>query len=423
MKTAYDVIIVGSGPAGLGSAFYLAEHSKMKILLMEKGRISSGGLRHDCKQNYTYPVGFPEELWTPEEAARLLKEVERHLQPEYQRQEKIEIYQKRARSLGAELLQVRQAHVGTDKAPALIEKLLAELARLGVDIALETEMTTLEYEKKQIVLKNGKKIGFKHLVLAPGRSGFQWLQQIMTLLDIAYRDNIVDIGIRLETRLERYPIVKDYYDPKFLFPGRVRTFCTNSGSAYVAKEKYAHYYSVNGHSFSPEKAPNGLVNFAMLKTITLTEPIASGSQFAQILGEMAMQLGGGNPMMQRVGDFRLGQRSRRSSFNDDPYDFAPTLGSATPGDITLAVPAKIMRGIWSALKMLDTIVPGVLHPASILYYPEIKTYANKPVFDGDGFQIKPDVYAIGDGAGTSRGITAAWASGIRAAEALLSQKE
>jgi uncharacterized FAD-dependent dehydrogenase len=386
--------------------------------MIDKRKISSGGLRNDCKQNYTYPVGFPKALWDEEEAGALLQEVRRHLRPAFEHQEKIAVYQKRARTLGVELLQVQQAHVGTDKAPALIKTLLASLRGLGVEIALETEMTALEYDQRQIVLGGGERIGFTHLILAPGRAGFRWLQQIMTHLGVAYRDNIVDIGIRVETRLERYPIVADYYDPKFLFPGRVRTFCTNSGSAYVAKEKYAHYYSVNGHSLSAERAPNGLVNFAMLKTITLTEPVASGSQFAQILGEMAMQLGGGNPLMQRVGDFRMGKRSRRSSFNNDLYDFVPTLGSATPGDISLAVPAKIMRDIWSALKMLDTIVPGVLHPSTILYYPEIKTYANRPEFDGDGFRIKPGLYVIGDGAGTSRGITAAWASGIRAASAI-----
>jgi len=297
MKSVYDVVIVGSGPAGLGSAFHLAEHTGLKVLLIDKRKISSGGLRNDCKQNYTFPVGFPEELWSEDEAETLLQEVQRHLQPAFQQQKNIETYRNRAADLGVRLLQVRQAHVGTDKAPALIKKLTAALRELGVEIALETEMASLEYDQRRIVLESGERIGFTHLILAPGRAGFRWLQQIMTQLGVAYRDNVVDIGIRLETRLEHYPIVSDYYDPKFLFPGRVRTFCTNSGSAYVAKETYAHYYSVNGHSLSSEKEPNGLVNFAMLKTITLTEPVASGSEFAQILGEMAMQLGGGKPLM------------------------------------------------------------------------------------------------------------------------------
>ena len=242
---------------------------------------------------------------------------------------------------------------------------------------------------------------------------------IMDKLNIPYSDNIVDVGVRLETREENYPIVQDYYDPKFIFPGRVRTFCTNSGSAHIVKEKYEKYYSVNGHAYSKDMPANGLVNFAMLKTITLTDPVVSGHQFAEILGQMAMQLSGGQPMMQRIGDFRLGKRSKRETFNDDLYNFKPTLKSATPGDVSLAIPSKILRDIWRAMKLLDTIVPGIMHPSTIIYYPEIKTYAIRPEFLNRYFMVKPHLYMIGDGAGTSRGITGAWASGIRAAEGIL----
>ena len=123
-----------------------------------------------------------------------------------------------------------------------------------------------------------------------------------------------------------------------------------------------------------------------------------------------------------VGDFRLGRRSIRNAFTGDLYDFAPTLPSCTPGDLGLAVPAKVMRALWNALKSLDTIVPGVLHPSTVLYYPEIKTYANKPVFaDPACFRAAPGLYLAGDGAGTSRGITAAWASGMRVADGMLGE--
>ncbi|HDQ13892.1 MAG TPA: pyridine nucleotide-disulfide oxidoreductase, partial [Sediminispirochaeta sp.] len=225
---------------------------------------------------------------------------------------------------------------------------------------------------------------------------------------------------------EHYPIVADYYDPKFYFPGKVRTFCTNSGNAFVVQERYETehkevYHSVNGHAFSKKRGQgNGLVNFAMLKTVRLTEPLASGQQFAEILGLQAMLLGGGKPLRQRVGDFRLGKRSKEDTFNADLYDFEPTLRSSCPGDVSLAVPAKILRDIWKSMKLLDTIVPGVLHPSTIMYYPEIKLYANKPGYLDRHFQVVEHVYFAGDGAGTSRGITAAWASGIRAAEGILS---
>ncbi|HYW82316.1 MAG TPA: pyridine nucleotide-disulfide oxidoreductase, partial [Spirochaetia bacterium] len=97
------------------------------------------------------------------------------------------------------------------------------------------------------------------------------------------------------------------------------------------------------------------------------------------------------------------------------------LPSCTPGDIALAMPAKILRAIWRSMKLLDTIIPGVLHPSTVMYYPEIKLYGNKPRFIDGSFQARPGIWMIGDGAGTSRGITAAWASGIRAAEGILNQ--
>lgn len=422
MKNEYDVIIIGSGPAGLGSAFYIAQNSNKRVLLIEKRKISSGGLRNDCKQNYTYPVGFPKEYWSKEQASELLKEVAEILNPKYEPKDNIDIYKNRAKKLGVELLEIAQAHVGTDKALYLIKELIKELENLNVTIKLETEVKSIDENSKEVILSSDERVAFKDVIIAPGRAGFEWLQDIMKELNIDYVDNVVDVGIRVEAKASNYPIVKDYYDPKFLFPDGVRTFCTNSGSAHIVKEKYKNYYSINGHSYSTEKEPNGLVNFAMLKTITLTDPIVSGQKFAQIMGEMAMQLSGGKPMMQRVGDFRLGVRSKRKTFNNDLYYFEPSMKGATPGDVSLAIPAKILRDIWKSLKMLDTIVPGILHPSTIIYYPEIKTYANKPVFLNEYFMVKDGIYIIGDGAGTSRGITAAWASGIRAGKGVVSNK-
>ena len=284
-------------------------------------------------------------------------------------------------------------------------------------------MEVVEGEHRAVT--DRREIGYRKLVVAPGRQGFGFLQALMEKLAIPYLDNAIDVGLRLETREGSYPIVRDYYDPKFLFPDRVRTFCTNSGRAFVVRERYTArsgepYYSVNGHAFSDAKGEaNGLVNFAVLKTVRFTAPLASGMLFAETLGAQAMLLGGGRPLMQRVGDFRLGKRSKEESFTGDLYDFEPTLPTCTPGDISLAAPARILRSIWRSMKLLDTIIPGVLHPATIMYYPEIKLYGHRPRFLDPWFQARPDIYLVGDGAGTSRGITAAWASGVRAAEGIL----
>ena len=285
------------------------------------------------------------------------------------------------------------------------------------------EMLSINNEQK-FITTDMREIGYKTILIAPGRHGFHFLQDVMHQLDVGYMDNILDVGIRVETRIEHYPIVKDYYDPKFYFPEKVRTFCTNSGNAHVVKEKYVTergdiWYSVNGHAYAADAARNnGLVNFAILKTVRFTQPLASGQEFAEHLGVMAALMGGGKPLMQRVGDFRLGKRSKVATFNNDLYDFEPSLKDCCPSDISLAMPSKILRYIWSGMKKLDTIIPGILHPSTIMYYPEIKLYANKPEYKDDRFQVVPSVFFAGDGAGTSRGITGAWASGIRASEGM-----
>lgn len=424
----YNCIIVGSGPAGLGVAFRLLEEKNIKkILIIEKNMISSGGLRNDCKMNFTFPVGFPYDYWTKENAQIYLDKIEKFLAPNIMTKTNIERYIKRAERVGVTLLQIRQSHLGTDGGIQLIKDLVQKLQDKGVHLSFGEEMLTAD-KKAKTITTNKRSLQYDSLVLAPGRHGFDFLRKFMKATEIAYSDNSIDVGIRIETKQEHYPITADYYDPKFLFPEGTRTFCTNSGSAHVVQERYESskgevYYSVNGHAYSDKKPKTGLVNFAMLRTVAFTEPIASGQDYAEYLGSLAMLTGGKHPIMQRVGDFRLGKRTTKEGLNNDLYDFEPTLKNATPGDISLAMPAKFLQSIWKALKRLDTIVPGILHPATIMYYPEIKLYANKPLFKDEHFMAADNIYLIGDGAGTSRGITGAWASGIRAAEGIIKNSE
>ena len=421
---SYDFVIVGSGPAGMGAAFALIDrHMDASILMIDKTPYSTGGMRNDCKMNFTFPIGFPLEYWEKDEAEAYLDEVIRFLRPDILPKSNIATYQARAERLGCSLLEIRQTHLGTDGGLELIKRLQKQLEENNVTLSLGETMESID-SRARTIKTDKRTIGYRAILIAPGRQGFHFLQDVMNSLDVPFVDNIVDVGIRVETRIEHYPIVKDYYDPKFYFKEKVRTFCTNSGNAHVVREKYATargdvWYSVNGHAFAAtEDNSNGLVNFALLKTVRLSEPLASGQEYAEHLGLMAALMGGGRPLMQRVGDFRLGRRSKSATFNGDLYDFRPTLTGASPSDISLAMPSKILRYIWSALKNLDTIVPGILHPSTIMYYPEIKLYANKPVYRDSHFQVADGVFFAGDGAGTSRGITGAWASGIRASRGM-----
>ncbi len=423
----YDTIIIGSGPAGLGAAFELVTRDPSRtILMIDKTEYSSGGLRNDCKMNFSWPIGFPETSWNQEQAAAYLERVENFLKPRIMERRNLGVYTRRAEKIGVSLLEIRQSHLGTDGGLELIQTLTKRLATAGVALSFGEKATGLDAGRR-VLATDARELSYSDLVVAPGRGGFSYLQELMTASGIEFTDNAVDVGIRIETREEHYPIVADYYDPKFLFPKKVRTFCTNSRAAHVVQEKYEGeggkpWYSVNGHAWSGARPANGLVNFAMLKTVTLTEPLASGQAYARMLGIQAALLGGGKPIMQRVGDFRLGKRSFAHSFTGDLYDFEPTLPSATPGDIGLCAPAKVLRSLWNAMKLLDTIVPGLLHPSTIMYYPEIKLYANRPIFMDGNFMALPGLYLAGDGAGTSRGITAAWASGLRVADGILERR-
>lgn len=125
----FDTIIIGSGPAGLGAAFHISENSNKKILLIDKESISVGGLRNDCKQNYLFPIGFPKEYWNEKVASELLEIVAQHLKPTYEKQNNIKKYVERAEKISVKLLEIKQAHVGTDKSKILISNLIEQLKK------------------------------------------------------------------------------------------------------------------------------------------------------------------------------------------------------------------------------------------------------------------------------------------------------
>ena len=191
----YDCLIIGTGPAGLGAAFHLSDrHPGIKILLIDKEGMSTGGLRNDCKMNFTFPIGFPREYWDKKKADELMSLVMEHLHPEIMPKHNISIYQQRAMRLGVELIEVQQSHLGTDGGIVLIKELMAQIQERGIEVSLHETMKDIDAER-YIVITGKREISYKKLILAPGRQGFSFLQTIMDKLGIPYVDNLSLIHI------------------------------------------------------------------------------------------------------------------------------------------------------------------------------------------------------------------------------------
>jgi uncharacterized FAD-dependent dehydrogenase len=261
------------------------------------------------------------------------------------------------------------------------------------------------------------------VLAAPGRCGAYWFRDVAKELQIHHTFGPIDVGIRLELNRKFYDAVTDnVYDPKFIFRtsrhgDKVRTFCTNPGGR-VREENYLNFKLVNGDALSGRKTEN--TNFALINTVGLTEPFSDTTEFGQMIARQFFLLGGGKPIVQRIGDFREGRRSSLSTFNSVTRHFGQCRATyqAVPGDITLGMPARIIDNLWESLKNLDKIVPGILHPSTLLYAPEIKFFDTHFPTDRNLETNLEGIFVAGDGTGKSRGIVGAGISGILAAKGI-----
>jgi uncharacterized FAD-dependent dehydrogenase len=218
------------------------------------------------------------------------------------------------------------------------------------------------------------------------------------------------------------PITDIVYDPKFIFTtsrhgDKVRTFCTNPGGR-VRVENYFDFKLVNGDALSGKKTEN--TNFALINTVELTKPFSDTTEFGQMIARQFFLLGGGKPIVQRVGDFREGRRSSAATFDSATrhFEVCRATYNAIPGDIALGMPARIIDNLWESLKKLDKIVPGILHPSTLIYAPEIKFFdTHFPTNRNLETNVK-GIFVAGDGTGKSRGIVGAGISGIIAAQGI-----
>jgi uncharacterized FAD-dependent dehydrogenase len=266
------------------------------------------------------------------------------------------------------------------------------------------------------------------VLAAPGRGGAYEFRDMAAKLGVRHNFGPIDVGIRLEMNRKYFDTINAVvYDPKFIFRtarhgDRVRTFCTNPGGR-VREEDYCNFKLVNGDALAKRKTEN--TNFALLNTISLTKPFGDTTEFGRMIAQQFYLLGGGKPLVQRVGDFREGRRSSLSTFNSVTrhYEICQASYRAVPGDITLGMPARIIDNLWESLKTLDKIVPGILHPSTLLYAPEIKFFDTHFPTDRNLETNVAGVFVAGDGTGKSRGIVGAAISGILAARGIARKYE
>lgn len=435
---SYNILIIGSGPAGLFAAIWLEKLGMDKIAVVDRNSYPAGGLLNDGKLNFDYRVGLDiNELQIDRETAeKIMQEIKEILigfphcrQVTFiENNRKLQAVADMAAEHGAQFIAPEQWHWGTDNGKALVDYLRGYLKK--TELLLNTEAVSIEKSgdnKFRVDCRRGnKKINYnvRIILAAPGRGGAYWFRDLARKMNIQNNFGPIDVGIRLELNRKFYDFITDIvYDPKFIFTtgrhkDRIRTFCTNPGGR-VRIEKYGDFKLINGDALFGKKTKN--TNFALLNTVALTKPYSDTTEFGQRIARQFFLLGGGKPLVQRVGDFREGRRSSVATFNSTIRHFEECRATcnATPGDITLAMPARIMDNLWESLKSMDKIIPGILHPSTLIYAPEIKFFDTH--FPTDRYletNVK-GVFVAGDGTGKSRGILGAAISGIIAAQGMI----
>lgn len=457
-----DVLIVGAGPAGLFAASELADH--YDVIVVDKGRnmdrrnclalkngscgkckpcnitggVGGAGGLSDGKLNLRPDIGGDlEEFVTQKEAWSIIHKIDqfflRHGAPDElysPDEEEISDIQRRSAASGIKFIPIVQRHMGSDKTPAIIDSIKEELESKGVKFLLETEILDILADKSvEAVIANKSvdgefKIKCKYIIAAPGRVGAYWLSDQMNRLGIPIKYNPVDIGVRVELpQIVMDEITRINWDPKFhiitsTYDDFVRTFCVcNKG--FVVEEAYDRFTGVNGHSMRDQISDN--TNFAFLVRVELTEPVENTSDYAFSIATIANTLGGGKPLLQRLGDLKKARRSTWRRLKRS--NVVPTFDSVTPGDIAMSLPHRLVVDIIEGLEALDKVIPGIASDSTLLYAPEIKLYAMRVEVD-NGMKTSIDgLYAAGDGAGVSRGIVGAAATGIIAAGDILKENK
>ena len=466
IKMKYDVIIVGAGPAGLFTAYELiTKNDKLKIAMIDKGfrvkkrvcpmnkngvpcqncnpcAILAGyggaGTFSDGKLNFIPRLGKSDlTKYMPESVANKLIDETEEIFNKFNMD--AEVYpsnmdeamdiKKKVAIAGAKLLVIKQKHLGSDHLPEYIDGICDYLTNKGVDLidhADVTDIKTINQDEHEVTYKTGKKettLTSRKVVVAPGRTGAKWIQELADKYDIPYLSQSIEIGVRVEVRKEIMQEITDIiYDPTIFiktktYGDEIRTFCTNPGG-FVAKENYYGFICVNGHALKEIKSNN--TNFAFISKVHLTEPVTNTRLYGESIARIANVLGDGKPIIQSLKDLKNGRRSEWHRINKGFIE--PTLKDCVAGDLALVLPHRIISNILEGLETLDKIIPGVANDDTLLYGPEIKFFSNEIETDNN-FKLENDnIYFIGDGAGKAGNIVTAAATGLVAARDILEKE-
>jgi uncharacterized FAD-dependent dehydrogenase len=458
MAKKYDVIIVGGGPAAIFAALELSQASDLDILLIEKGRnidnrhcpsrdtgspcppcspcnlvcgLGGAGAFSDGKLTLSPAVGGRLTSYLGEkEAEALIRYVDevylRFGAPSklYGVGKEVDALRKKAKHAGLKLVAVPIRHLGTENCRSVLRAMWDYLSP-HIEFRLETMVSKILVEGgkvKGIMTEAGESFDCHYLILAPGREGADWLAQEASRLNLTMDINPIDVGVRVEVPVAvMEELTSVLYESKLEFQSksfddRVRTFCMCPGGEVIMETTGGSdpVITVNGHSYAESKTNN--TNFALLVSTTFTKPFREPIAYGKYLARLANILSGG-VLLQRFGDLMEGRRSTPARIKGGGVQ--PTLTDATPGDLSFALPYRYLTGIVEMLHAMDKLAPGVGSPHTLLYGIEVKFYSSRPELSPALESEVGNLFAIGDGAGISRGLIQASASGVVAAREIL----